>query len=61
MFVEEDSGRLRPAWWYPYELRGETALLGLLDVLYGSPGERVRALWRRRRDLGYVARRSLGR
>ncbi|MBV8563212.1 MAG: aldehyde dehydrogenase, partial [Actinobacteria bacterium] len=59
--VDEDRGRLRPAWWYPYEPVGEAALQALLDVLYGSPAERARAVWRHRRELGHVVRRSLGR
>jgi len=59
--VDEDRGRLRPAWWYPYEPAGEAALQALLDVLYGSTTERARAAWRHRRELGHVVRRSLGR
>ncbi len=59
--VDEDAGRLRPAWWYPYEPRTEAALQALLDVLYGSRAERVRAAWRHRRELSHVVRRSLGR
>jgi acyl-CoA reductase-like NAD-dependent aldehyde dehydrogenase len=59
VFVDEDRGRLRPAWWYPYEPRTEAGLRALLDVLYGSPAERARALWRGRRELAHVARRSM--
>lgn len=61
VFVDEDRGRLRPIWWYPYEPRTEAALRALLDVLYGSARERVQALWRHRRELVHVAGRSLGR
>ena len=37
------------------------ALRGLLDVLYGSAGERLQASWRHRRELVHVAKRALGR
>jgi acyl-CoA reductase-like NAD-dependent aldehyde dehydrogenase len=60
-FVDEERGRLRPPWWYPYEPRTEAALQALLDVLYGSPAERARAAWRHRRELVHVVRRSVGR
>jgi len=60
-YVDEDRGLLRPAWWFPYDERTEEGLRGMLDVLYGSGGERLRAAWRYRRGLLRVARRSLGR
>ncbi|HVM58560.1 MAG TPA: aldehyde dehydrogenase family protein [Gaiellaceae bacterium] len=60
-YVDEDRGLLRPAWWFPYDARTEEGLRGMLDVLYGSGGERLRAAWRYRRGLLHVARRSLGR
>ena len=60
-YVDEDRGLLRPAWWFPYDARTEQGLRGMLDVLYGSGGERVRAAWRYRRGLLHVARRSLSR
>jgi acyl-CoA reductase-like NAD-dependent aldehyde dehydrogenase len=60
-YLDSDRGRLRPAWWFPYDDRTERALRSLLDVLYGSRPERLRAAWRSRRDLVHVAKRSLGR
>jgi len=60
-YVDEDRGLLRPAWWFPYDARTEEGLRGMLDLLYGSGGERVRAAWRYRRGLVHAMRRSLGR
>lgn len=60
-YVDSDRGRLLPAWWFPYDAPTERALRALLDVLYGSAGERLRASWRHRRELVHVVRRSLGR
>jgi succinate-semialdehyde dehydrogenase/glutarate-semialdehyde dehydrogenase len=60
-YLDSDRGRLRPAWWFPYDPPTERALRGLLDVLYGSRPERLRAAWRQRRDLVHAAKRSLGR
>jgi acyl-CoA reductase-like NAD-dependent aldehyde dehydrogenase len=60
-YIDADRGRLRPAWWFPYDAATERALRALLDVLYGSPGERLRAAWRSRRELIHAAKRSLGR
>ncbi len=60
-YVDSDRGRLRPAWWFPYDAETERSLRALLDVLYGSRGERVRAAWRYRRELVHAAKRSLGR
>ena len=57
--VDEDRGRLRPAWWFPYDERTATALRNGLYVLYGD--RRVRAAWRYRRDLLHLARRAVGR
>jgi acyl-CoA reductase-like NAD-dependent aldehyde dehydrogenase len=59
--VDEDAGRLRPAWWFPYDPATERALRSLLDVLYGGRVERARAAWRHRRDLVHLVRRSLNR
>jgi acyl-CoA reductase-like NAD-dependent aldehyde dehydrogenase len=59
-YLDSDRGRLRPAWWFPYDAPTERALRSLLDVLYGSRTERARAAWRSRRDLVHVAKRSLG-
>jgi acyl-CoA reductase-like NAD-dependent aldehyde dehydrogenase len=60
-YVDWDAGRVRPPWWFPYDEPTEQALRSLVDVLYGSRGERLRAAWRHRRQLAHVARRSLGR
>ena len=60
-YLDSDRGRLRPAWWFPYDAPTERALRTLLDVLYGRRSERVRAAWSGRRDLVHVAKRSLGR
>ena len=57
--VDEDRGRLRPAWWFPYDDRTATALSNGLNVLYGD--SRMRAAWRYRRDVLHLARRALGR
>ncbi|MGZ4340351.1 MAG: aldehyde dehydrogenase family protein [Gaiellaceae bacterium] len=59
-YLDSDRGRLRPAWWFPYDAPTERALRSLLDVLYGSRPERLRAAWRHRRDLLHAAKRSLG-
>src|SRR5712691_5914688 len=60
-YIDSDRGRLRPAWWFPYDAPTERALRALLDVLYGSAGERLRASWRHRREIVHAAKRSLGR
>jgi acyl-CoA reductase-like NAD-dependent aldehyde dehydrogenase len=60
-YLDSDRGRLRPAWWFPYDASTERALRSLLDVLYGSRTERVWAAVRNRRDLVHAAKRSLGR
>jgi succinate-semialdehyde dehydrogenase/glutarate-semialdehyde dehydrogenase len=60
-YIDSDRGRLRPAWWFPYDEPTERALRALLDVLYGSPGERLRASWRHRHKLVHAAKRSFGR
>ena len=60
-YVDEDRGLVRPAWWFPYDDVTADGLRGMLDVLYGSGGERVRAAWKHRRGLVRAARRSIGR
>ena len=60
-YVDEDRGLLRPAWWFPYDDVTADGLRGMLDVLYGSGPERVRAAWKHRRGLLRAARRSVGR
>jgi succinate-semialdehyde dehydrogenase/glutarate-semialdehyde dehydrogenase len=57
-YVDADRGRVRPAWWFPYDPRTERALRSALDVLYGEGVERWRAAWRHRDDLRQLARRS---
>lgn len=59
-FVDADRGRLRPAWWFPYDERTADALQATLDVLYGEGLERARSAWRQRSELAHVVRRSLG-
>jgi acyl-CoA reductase-like NAD-dependent aldehyde dehydrogenase len=57
-YVDADRGRLRPAWWFPYDAGTERALRAALDVLYGEGLERWRVAWRSRRDLMHLVRRS---
>jgi acyl-CoA reductase-like NAD-dependent aldehyde dehydrogenase len=57
--VDEDRGRLRPAWWFPYDERTATALRNGLHVLYGN--RRARSAWRYRADLLHLAKRAFGR
>ena len=57
-YVDSDRGRLRPAWWFPYDDETERALRAALDVLYGEGVDRWRAAWRSRRDLMHLVRRS---
>jgi succinate-semialdehyde dehydrogenase/glutarate-semialdehyde dehydrogenase len=61
-FVEQDAGRVRAPWWFPYEPGGVEGFRGLLGTFYGRGlGNRARAAWRHRRGLlglarGFVAR-----
>jgi len=57
-YVDSDRGRLRPAWWFPYDEETERALGAALDVLYGEGLERWRAAWRSRSELRHLLRRS---
>lgn len=57
-FEDADRGRLRAAWWYPYDEGGVDAFRGLLRTVHG--GGAVAAV-RARRDLVRLARRALGR
>jgi acyl-CoA reductase-like NAD-dependent aldehyde dehydrogenase len=57
-YLDSDRGRLRPAWWFPYDVETERALRAALDVLYGTGVERWRAAWRSRRELRRLVRRS---
>lgn len=56
-FLDSERGRLRPAWWFPYDEPTERALRVALDVLYGEGLERWRTAWRHRRDLRHLLRR----
>jgi len=61
-FVDSDSGRLSPPWWFPYDARIAAGFSGVLDTLYSEGvGARVAQAWRHRRDLAVVARRSMRR
>jgi acyl-CoA reductase-like NAD-dependent aldehyde dehydrogenase len=57
-YIDSDRGRLRPAWWFPYDAETERALRAGLDVLYGDGLERWRMAWRSRRELRHLLRRS---
>jgi acyl-CoA reductase-like NAD-dependent aldehyde dehydrogenase len=57
-YVDSDSGRLRPPWWFPYDAETERALRVALDVLYGSGLQRWGDAWRHRRELRHLVRRS---
>jgi succinate-semialdehyde dehydrogenase/glutarate-semialdehyde dehydrogenase len=57
-YVDSDRGRLRPAWWFPYDAETADALRDALDVVYGEGPERLRAAWRHRRALRHIWRRS---
>ena len=57
-YLDSDRGRLRPAWWFPYDAGTEQALRAALDVLYGTGVERWRAAWRSRSELRRLVRRS---
>jgi succinate-semialdehyde dehydrogenase/glutarate-semialdehyde dehydrogenase len=57
-YVDAEGGRLKPAWWFPYDERTERALRNALDVLYSEGTERLRNAWRYRRDLMHLAKRA---
>jgi succinate-semialdehyde dehydrogenase/glutarate-semialdehyde dehydrogenase len=61
-FVDSDSGRLSPPWWFPYDARVAEGFGGVLKLLY-SEGVRARLsqAWRHRGGLAVVARRSIRR
>jgi acyl-CoA reductase-like NAD-dependent aldehyde dehydrogenase len=61
-YVDSDSGRLSPPWWFPYDERLARGFQGVLGSLYGSGARaRVGHAWRHRDGLVSVARRSLRR
>lgn len=57
-YLDSERGRLRPAWWFPYDDETERALRATLDVLYGEGLERCRAAWRHRGALRHIVKRS---
>jgi len=58
--VAEDVGLVRDPWWYPYSRGRADAFTRLMDTLY-SKGQRVRKLWRDRRDLTDFVKELSGR
>ena len=61
-FMDADSGRLRPPWWYPYSDLVVDGFRGALGVLYGDGAtQRLRAASRHRRGLVELGKRSLRR
>ncbi len=58
-YLDSDRGRLRPAWWFPYDDETERALRSTLDVLYGEGLERWRAAWRHRGAIRHLLKRGL--
>ena len=57
-YLDSDRGRLRPAWWFPYDARTEHSLRVALDVLYGEGLERWRTAWKHRGALRHLIGRS---
>lgn len=58
-FMDRDSGRLRPPWWYPYTPAVGDGFRGALGALYGDGlGARARAVRVHRRGLARLARRA---
>jgi len=61
-FVDSDSGRLSPPWWFPYDGRAADGFRGVLRSLYSDGvGARLGQAWRYRGGLAVVARRSMRR
>jgi acyl-CoA reductase-like NAD-dependent aldehyde dehydrogenase len=61
-FVDADSGRLSPSWWYPYGERALDGFRSTLNVLYGCGYDRrLATAWRGRRDLVALGRRMVRR
>ena len=61
-FVELDSARVRPPWWFPYEPASVDAFRGVAGLFYGrGAAVRARAAWRHRRGLIGLARRFVTR
>jgi succinate-semialdehyde dehydrogenase/glutarate-semialdehyde dehydrogenase len=57
-FVDEDRGRLRAGWWYPYDEAGVAGLRAVAHTFYGGGAA---AAWRGRRGLAALTRRALNR
>jgi acyl-CoA reductase-like NAD-dependent aldehyde dehydrogenase len=57
-FLDEDRGRLRAGWWYPYDECGVEGLRAAARTFYGGGAA---AAWRGRRGLAALARRALDR
>jgi acyl-CoA reductase-like NAD-dependent aldehyde dehydrogenase len=61
-FVDSDSGRVTPPWWFPYDGHVTSGLRVALDVLHRDGGRaRAAAVWRGRRPVLAVARRAMRR
>ncbi|HEU0303377.1 MAG TPA: aldehyde dehydrogenase family protein [Gaiellaceae bacterium] len=61
-YVDADSGRVPVPWWYPYRAGGLEGLRGGLELLYRKGlAARGRGAAARRRGLGHLTRRYLGR
>ena len=61
-FVDVDSGRLSPPWWYPYGERTADGFAGVLGAVFGQgAATRASAAWRHRRGLTELGRRSIRR
>lgn len=57
-FLDSDSGRLRPPWWYPYGARATDGFRGALTTLYSQGmAARARSAARHRRELVALGRR----
>jgi succinate-semialdehyde dehydrogenase/glutarate-semialdehyde dehydrogenase len=60
-FTDEDDGRLRPPWWYPYDGSALAGFRGALEVVFGRGlRPRATAAWRHRSDLVELGRRVIG-
>jgi acyl-CoA reductase-like NAD-dependent aldehyde dehydrogenase len=59
-FADEDSGRLRPPWWYPYDAPALAGFRGAAEVLFERGLlPRVAAAWRHRSGLVELGRRVI--
>jgi acyl-CoA reductase-like NAD-dependent aldehyde dehydrogenase len=61
-FVDRDAGRIRPPWWFPYGGPAEDGFHGVLEAVFGTgAGARAGSLWRHRKGLVELGRRSVRR